>query len=105
MSASVLPTIVPTHSWVIGTSFWMTGVTTTPGGGGGGGGSFDGQPARITMTRAVADAQSKGRGALPPRLLAPPASSESFVMRPRLAGFLLLVIRIASESWLRAGSS
>src|SRR5215831_20229206 len=104
MSASVLPTIVPTHSWVIGTSFWMTGVTTTPGGGGGGGGSFDGQPARITMARAVADAQSKGHGVLPPHLLAPPAS-ESFVTRPRPAGFLLLVIRIASESWLRAGSS
>jgi hypothetical protein len=31
------PTVVPTHSAVIGTSLWITSVTRTAGGGGGGG--------------------------------------------------------------------
>src|SRR6185503_13849675 len=32
------PTVVPTHSALIGTSFWITSVTSTAGGGGAGGG-------------------------------------------------------------------
>src|SRR5271155_3409021 len=54
MSASTLPTMVPTHSWWMGTSFWITEAMVTPGGGGGGFSSLEEQPKRLTSKRSDA---------------------------------------------------
>ena len=61
------PTVVPTHSALIGTSFWRTSVTRTAGGGGAGGALWL-QPNPMSMHAVLIIAARRARASLGPSL-------------------------------------
>jgi hypothetical protein len=90
------PTVVPTHSAVIGTSFWITSVTRTAGGGGGGG-VLGVQPIARSMHAPPMSAARRAGAARDPSLGAREPSDSfgvmSVSMRKRRAE------RRASDGW------